>query len=184
VDYADGGKVKERLRNLGEKYYKILRAIPAHQYYQGVCWDLEITRVVSGGRGTHGSSKSTRKRMPDTVNFNVYSMYCFLTIPQEYTGEIVIDWTPGQQRRRRRDASYDDRVFVEEIISEYDNSESEGDNTHGSIILDPKCSRSDFRNVSPNDYSELSSHHYFLLPRRLTGYAIGQKQRSNILSSS
>jgi hypothetical protein len=172
MDYVDGGMVKERLCNLGEKYYKMLRAIPAHQYYQGICWDLEATAT--------GTSRSIRRQKPNTVNINVCSMYCFLTMPQEYTGEIVIDWTPLKRQRRRRG---DGEVIEIERPSDYDDSESEGDNSRGSIILDPKCSRSDFRNFSPNEYSELSSHHYFLLPRRLTGYAIGQKERSNILSS-
>jgi hypothetical protein len=94
---------------------------------------------------------------------------------QEYAGEVVIDWNPLRHTRRARNIS---------SSSEFDNTDSEEDNIPPSILLDPKGSRSEFRNISPNDYEELSTHHYFLLPRRLTGYAIGQKQRSNMLCSS
>jgi hypothetical protein len=176
VDSSDGGKVKELLRNLGEKYYKILRNIPAHQYYLGICWDLEVVRVERAERGITGNSRSRRMHKPDLVNLNYFAMYYFLTIMQEYTGEIVIDWDLLKpQRRRRDDYPYDERVFPIEGLSEDENSESEEVNSNGSIILNPKCSRSDFRSITPNDYTELSTHHYFLLPRRLTGYAIGQK---------
>ena len=164
MDSFDGGKVKERLRKLGEKYYRILRNIPVHQYYQGVGWNLEAGRVERAKR----SPKLRRKRKPDIVNFIDFAENCFLTMPQEYAGEIVIDWSPLEHTRR---------VRIISSSSEDDNSDTEGDNNHRPIILDPK-SRSEFRNISPNDYEELSTHHYFLFPRRVTGFAIGKKQRS------
>jgi hypothetical protein len=67
VDSFDGGKVKERLRNLGKKYYKILRNIPVHQYYQGACWDLEAARE---GRAKGRGLQLRRRHKPDIVNFH------------------------------------------------------------------------------------------------------------------
>lgn len=100
LDSSDGGSVKERLSNLGEKYYKILRNIPSHQYYQGVCWDLEAMRVERSDGTIGGISRSRRMQKPDMVNFNDVALYCFLTIQQEYTGEIIIDWSLLKPKRR------------------------------------------------------------------------------------
>jgi hypothetical protein len=113
LDSSDGGSVKERLSNLGEKYYKILRNVPAHQYYQGVCWDLEAVGVERGDGTIGGISRSRRMQKPDMVYFNDVALYCFLTIQQEYTGEIVIDWSLLKpQRRRRGDYAYDRELNI------------------------------------------------------------------------
>jgi hypothetical protein len=187
VDSSDGGNVKERLTSLGEKYYKILRNIPAHQYYQGVCWDLEAGSVQRHDGSIGGTSRSRRLEKPDMVSFKEVALYCCLTMPQEYTGEIVIDWSLLTPPRRRRGDYERERVVIRErdaIDDDFYNSDSDGEKSQGTVILDPKCSRSDFRNITPTAYTELSAHHYFLLPRRLTGFAVGQKQRGNRLSSS
>lgn len=57
-------------------------------------------------------------------------------------------------------------------------SESEDDGYHESITLNTKAPRSKFHSIDPAFEEKLTTHHYFLLPRRLDGFALSKKQRS------
>jgi len=59
-------------------------------------------------------------------------------------------------------------------------SESEDDDYHESITLNTKAPRSKFHSIDPTVEEKLTLHHYFLLPRRLDGFALLKKQRSTI----
>jgi len=45
-----------------------------------------------------------------------------------------------------------------------------------------KTQRLNFKSVNPKEQESLTPHHYFLLPRRMNGFALAKKQRSNLLS--
>lgn len=66
LDINDGKTTKRLLQKRGEKYFQIVRAIPAHFKYKGDCWDME----KMGTSVTASTAYTTRRKIsPDTVRF-------------------------------------------------------------------------------------------------------------------
>jgi hypothetical protein len=42
----------------------------------------------------------------------------------------------------------------------------------------PKELLANFKKINPKEHESLTPYHYFLLPRRMNGYALAKKQRS------
>jgi hypothetical protein len=96
-----------------------------------------------------------------------------------------LDYRQKKAYRKKR-GDHDQRVVVRERVDrDYIPEETEEvfidvdmERTI-STSLDAKGPRSSFVDISPKMRESLTDSHYFLLPRRLNGFALAQKQRSN-----
>lgn len=158
LDATDGGKTKSRLEELGDKYYKLLRASPEHMYYSGPCWDMK-----------------SAPRNEDAQKF------LFRKPVAEYTGEVIIDHrrskTYGDRSPSPDPGPYydrDDRVYY--TSSDEEDSDEEEYNRRRGVPLDTRTPRKTLYAISPKDDEKLTPQHYFLLPRRMDGFALVTKK--------
>jgi hypothetical protein len=66
---------------------------------------------------------------------------------------------------------------------EYSDSGDEAQ-PEAAVAKKTKTARANLKKVNPKEQESLTSHHYFLLPRRMNGYALAKKQRSAFAPSS
>ncbi len=64
--------------------------------------------------------------------------------------------------------------------SEEENSDSE-DEGQSEPILNNKAPVADFHSMNIKEHRHFSANHYFLLPKRINGFALAQKQRGRIV---
>lgn len=64
--------------------------------------------------------------------------------------------------------------------SDYDENGLDDGNS-GCPVLDPKAQRSAFKSINPEVTDHLTPEHYILMPRRMNGFGLAQKERSNPL---
>jgi len=73
------------------------------------------------------------------------------------------------------------------VTSSAEESSDSGNDEQPEIVAAPvvgrkaKALRSSFKSVNPKEQESLTPHHCFLLPRRMNGFALAKKQRSNLL---
>jgi hypothetical protein len=66
--------------------------------------------------------------------------------------------------------------------SEYDNDDLE-DGYSKPALFETKGPLSAFRSIDPKEKEHLTPQHYFLFPRRMDGFSLAQKERSNSILS-
>ena len=91
----------------------------------------------------------------------------------------MIDQRREKQSVRSRSSSRSSDRGSE--VGEYEDeayNNSDGNGHDKPIILNTKALYADFPSIKPDEIVDLTPDHYFLLPRRIDGYALGSKQKS------
>ncbi|KAN0113249.1 hypothetical protein V8E51_006200 [Hyaloscypha variabilis] len=149
LDRVDGGKTRRMLETRGSIYHGYLRAAPVHMKYKGPAWDHRVYLRVW-------------KKEPKL----------------QYDGEIIIDpgafekyasESPATSGARDRES-----IRVRSAYSGTSSSTDIGDDEPNRFETESQWAN--YENIVPKARESLTTHQYFLIERRVDGFALKQKR--------